>query len=663
MPDSQDVTRRDVGPKGKPQQSLARSGKTPSALTEAARDMVLVRHNLLLQLRFQQDRLAVYVRDYILAREQMVQCETVRSKLEQSRRRLAMLQEFDYDYWNDIRRLLSGVAVLGDNAATPEGEAGLEEAVRAFDQALADAQARVDAVIREGQQLVEAQASIHQSVEAMFKSAKHVAGHCEKKTDEALAQLRISIERIFERIDLTAETSAATSQTVEDAAGYTVDAESAPGKVQLRQEWRDKLAMERGRVQESGGVPWPEGGEKWVSFKLHISRVGEVEFDVRAIETPMGEPHAIGRLPYSSADLPAVLQLLELRRYEPRYFTAEQSEILERLGLVSEGRPVADLLPRIGRALYDALFTGGVAKALLMALNQARQQRTRVILQLRFDQQGVELARYPWELLHDEHRHLLSGGLVEMTRYIAYAESTTPLPAAPPWRLLLVAARPQGLAVLPDDAERSAVWSGLSALAGTGRLQLDMLDEPTYVGLMGRLQAKDYHIIHFDGHGVFGLRCPECGALHYAHAVACSSCGVSLVGNTPLGYLAFEGEREEADWVSTEEMENLLLNSQVRLVVLSSCQSSVVEGESVFGGLGPGLVRAGVPAVVAMQFSAPVEAAVDFAADFYRELGRGRSLPHAVAQGRRRLFRARTWFIPALYLRSSDDQGRLFVGE
>jgi CHAT domain-containing protein len=73
------------------------------------------------------------------------------------------------------------------------------------------------------------------------------------------------------------------------------------------------------------------------------------------------------------------------------------------------------------------------------------------------------------------------------------------------------------------------------------------------------------------------------------------------------------------------------------------------------------LIRAGVPAVVAMQLSVPVKAAISFAQGFYTALAQGETVPRAVAQGRQRLFRGKTFFIPTLYLRSTDDEGRLFV--
>lgn len=434
-------------------------------------------------------------------------------------------------------------------------------------------------------------------------------------------------------------------------------------------------AKARGLVEETAESSYtPPAGPKpgpsppssrrqraWVRFKLQIARLADLEFEVRAFETPMGEPHAAGHLPYDSTNLIAVLKALEFGQYHPDQFTSPQTEAMQKLGLLRNARLVPDLLPRIGEGLYQSLFPKQVGAAFQMALNQARGRRETVALQLRFDQDAVTLARYPWELLHDGHRHLLSGGAVELTRYIAYPEAATALPVPPPWRLLYIAAHPQDLAPLPDDTERLAVWNGLRSLAEAEMLTLDRLDPPTYDALLDQMTAADYHILHFDGHGVFARRCLECATMHSSHLITCRSCDAPLDDVPSLGYLAFEDEYGDADYVSTEAMENLLLGSEARLIFLSACQSAVVQGESLFGGLGPGLIRAGVPAVVAMQLSVSVEAALNFATGFYKALAQGETVPRAVAQGRRRLFRDKTWFIPILYLRSADDEGRLFV--
>lgn len=398
----------------------------------------------------------------------------------------------------------------------------------------------------------------------------------------------------------------------------------------------------------------------WLPFKLQLDGPSGLAFDVRGLETPMGEPQATGQLPFAAPELAAVLQLLESGSYFAEDYSPAQAEALASHQLIRDGRLAPDYLVPIGRALYAALFPADLGVAMQVALNQARRQRETVALQLRFDPDAVQLASYPWELLHDGHGHLVASGRVELTRTITFPQAAPELPAQPPWRLLYVMARPKDLAALPAE-EQAAVWSGLQPLAqGDSALVLEQPVSPTYDALLQQLDTADYHILHFDGHGLVARRCPNCRALAPARAPACPSCQASLDGVEALGYLAFEDREGRADFVSTVEMENLLAARGVRLVFLSACESSALAGDSLFGALGPGLVRAGVPAVLAMQLVVPAASTVDFAGSFYAALARGETIARAVAGSRRRLFRAGTWFIPALYLRSQDDEGRLF---
>ena len=93
--------------------------------------------------------------------------------------------------------------------------------------------------------------------------------------------------------------------------------------------------------------------------------------------------------------------------------------------------------------------------------------------------------------------------------------------------------------------------------------------------------------------------------------------------------------------------------------MLQACSGGVVHGESLFGGLGPALVQAGVPAVLASQLPISTTGATAFTRGFYRSLARYEAVPAAVNAGRRRM-NDREWFIPVLYLRSADDAGQLF---
>lgn len=409
--------------------------------------------------------------------------------------------------------------------------------------------------------------------------------------------------------------------------------------------------------------PMPSDNRKSspIPFDLQLSLLAGLEFDIHVLESPMGDPHAASELPYDPTDLVSVLKLLELGKYHPDSFNPIEIDSLKRLGLVSGTYLDANCMEKVGKKLYDSLFTGGVGEALRMAINQAKQEDRSVAIQLRIDHDAVDLARYPWEILYDGNRHLLRGGLVEMTRYIPFAEAQMPLSTPAPWHLLFIPSHPQDLLKLPPDEERLAVWNGLQGLVDSGKLTLDILTPSTYDTLYERLDQAEYNIIHFDGHGIFGQRCPRCQAFHYPHIVTCQKCSRSLDDVTPLGYLAFEDSEGKADVVSTKVMEDLLLRKGIRLAFISACQSSVVHGGSLFGGLGPGLIRAGIPAVIAMQFSVPVKTAVNFAKKVYSHLAQGATISQAVTEGRRRLLRERTWFIPTLYLRSTEKEDRLFI--
>lgn len=396
-------------------------------------------------------------------------------------------------------------------------------------------------------------------------------------------------------------------------------------------------------------------------IKLQITHPKGVRLEVRSLESPgMGQLRGSGRLPYSMTDLPVVLALLEHSSSFAERSSPAQAEALQRLALLHGRHLVENWRQKVGIDLHHALFPGEVCLVATATMNQARRENKTITLQLCFDSNAVELARYPWELVHDGRRHLCSSGAMEIVRYIMYPEPPAAMRAAPPWRLLYVAPRPRDLSVLPGQDERNAVWAGLQSVVQTGKLALDQLQVATYDAFVERLDSADYDLIHFDGHGAFARRCSQCQSLNLPHVATCKRCAASLDDVQPLGYLAFEDGVGNVDLVRPSDMENALLTKRVRLVYLSACQSSVVGGGSLFGGLGPGLIQAGVPAVVAMQFSVPVADAITFAQAFYEKLALGQSVARAVAHGRKRLFRNDTWYIPTLYLRSQDDEGCLF---
>jgi len=187
-----------------------------------------------------------------------------------------------------------------------------------------------------------------------------------------------------------------------------------------------------------------------------------------------------------------------------------------------------------------------------------------------------------------------------------------------------------------------------------------------------RQTAAVPHVLHFDGHGFFGKRCnaPGCGKAYKQSTTQCE-CG-SLLGE-PQGYLVFEQSDGTADYISAQELGELLGNVErqeqpnseqgIVLVVLSGCRTGMSRlSESVFNGVAQNLIGRGIPAVVAMQYSISVPAASAFAEDFYYSLGQKDSLVSALRQGQRAIgIEGHEWYRPVLYLRWEDnDGGQLF---
>lgn len=293
----------------------------------------------------------------------------------------------------------------------------------------------------------------------------------------------------------------------------------------------------------------------------------------------------------------------------------------------------------IGRSLFDALFTGDVLALFERSLGRASAQnrRLRVRLHLNVENPSIApLARLPWELMFRQDRRA----------FLALSPDTTfvrsldvPIDAydlkiiAGPVKVLFVMANPRG--DLNLKAERVAIEQQIASEAedvrsedGSPSLAAEFLENATFAALEEKLHRKDFHIIHFMGHGA-----------------------TSADGE---GQLLFnDGTRSGRDFGELLKNEPM-----VRLVTLNACNTaatSIVTGADPFAGVATALVIAGVPAVIAMQFPVSDSAAIAFSARLYSEIGMGRSIESSVDSGRRKIKALRPgqheWATPVLFLR------------
>lgn len=236
-----------------------------------------------------------------------------------------------------------------------------------------------------------------------------------------------------------------------------------------------------------------------------------------------------------------------------------------------------------------------------------------------------------------------------------------------PYRALLVICRPFGF----SDVEFRAVARPLLATfeeRGFSEITFDVLRPPTFKRLYEVLLAANragqaYHIVHFDGHGVW----------KQLSGASSSRC-----------YLAFEPEvgGAKAVLVPGDKLGAALNAGAVQLMIMNACRSAYVQhvsDSSIAGEMSDTpetatpiayeVASAGIAGVVAMRYNVAVETATRFVVRLYEGIGRGGELAQIVSQARCLLAStgwpgalAEAWQLPVFVqnypLRSVRDQAR-----
>ena len=145
---------------------------------------------------------------------------------------------------------------------------------------------------------------------------------------------------------------------------------------------------------------------------------------------------------------------------------------------------------------------------------------------------------------------------------------------------------------------------------------------------------KGAAVFHFAGHGGFTRQMSDAPGVY-----------------SGTGLLAFDDQ-----FVEAEQLGINLRGNGIRLAVLAGCETGRRDGVNVWSGVAAALVKAGIPAVVANQFSIRDDCAIAFSQQFYRALVGGLPIERAVTAGRIAAYNAdkegRDWGVPVLYLRA-----------
>ena len=340
---------------------------------------------------------------------------------------------------------------------------------------------------------------------------------------------------------------------------------------------------------------------------------------------------------------------------------------------------IEERLHDVGVELFNKLFAANNLTRRMWF--EAARRLSDVRVEIVTDAEGA--TALPWELLRDPDTDTVLALHAQAFVRAAPKVSRKPLMLEPQTsiRILLVICRPSGGDDVPFRSVASRLLKSLSAEA-RAVFQLEVLRPPTFAQLAKVLSdaksaGKPYHVVHFDGHGVYGL--PD------ILPVDMSKLTYRVAG--PQGFLLFESDTttNRRELVHGTRLGELLVQTNVPLLVLNACRSAhaapataddaqpdaddaapaVDEDDPnakvrAFGSLAQQVMLTGVGGVVAMRYNVYVVTAAQFGAELYRALVQGRSLGEAVSRGRKDLhaqpvreivqkLTLQDWLVPVVY--------------
>jgi hypothetical protein len=289
----------------------------------------------------------------------------------------------------------------------------------------------------------------------------------------------------------------------------------------------------------------------------------------------------------------------------------------------------------IGRRLFDTLFVGRVRELFctqLGGLSADRGLRLRLALDIgRIGQHRLQ--ELPWESLF----YAPWNGFLALDRRFSLVRSLA-VPRAverkdaptTSLRCLVAGASPRTLAKLDIEGEFERVER---ALEGQRWIRPDFLGGAGAESIRERLLAERCDILHFAGHGYHDK---EAG-------------------------LVLEDEGRAPIYVAAERLAELIADRPPRLVVLNACSTAKATGcAQPFQGVAHALIRAGLPAVIAMREPILDRAGMEVAKMLYGRLAAGDPLDAAVVEVRKvlrqHLPHDEAWLIPSLFLAGDDSR-------
>ena len=320
-------------------------------------------------------------------------------------------------------------------------------------------------------------------------------------------------------------------------------------------------------------------------------------------------------------------------------------------------RQIEDTMDRLGVDLFEKVLEGGGDTANERLLRRIFDRVWDEIADLRVEIATgvVEAASIPWELMREPES---DSAIALRAKSFVRVQSNPNIDFVdiPPLdggrvRLLYIACRPGGAGDVELRAVANRLLQGLGA--DLARFDITALRPPTFEQLQEELKdakeaGRPYHIVHFDGHGVYADLSKSTLA-DWLKALSMVTLGGTLEGEH--GYLLFEHPgKDKMRPVDGKTLGELLHDTGVPVLLLNACQSAMHEATATpkeaksdkdtlraIGSLAQAVVDQGIPAVLGMRYSVYVVTAAQYIGELYANLAKGRGFGEAASEGRKHL--------------------------
>lgn len=326
-----------------------------------------------------------------------------------------------------------------------------------------------------------------------------------------------------------------------------------------------------------------------------------------------------------------------------------------------QARRIEEQMREWGGAMFERLF--GKTSPAREIYTEIRKEWREYGLEIHYT--SVEVRNFPWELLYDTDSKVFL--VHQFASFARYQGRKTPKKqrvrsAEERLNVLLIIARPLGDQDVPYRTVARPVMSLLREPGVGERIHVEVLRPPTFANFKTALsrRRKDgsafFDVVHFDGHGGFGIKPEQLvpGNPHHFNALV------------PHGELVFETNEGKEDARTSASLKEVLGQHDVPLVLLNACRSGMEaledhKAQALLAALsqaGQGatieelrqqienqqkeeissvtgmLIDAGAQGVVGMGYIVYARAAALFMGDFYKKLLAGSTAAEAVSAGR-----------------------------